>query len=114
MGGETIVVARDKATFALRVEFEAEPDKGEAATEEERYSWGSVEIWVRGKNLCKHLEQEEVVDSSRWGCRYFLSWAMRHAGVRGAGYQESLYSRHRRVVVFPTDVCVSRKRPSPC
>jgi Zn-dependent peptidase ImmA (M78 family) len=60
--------------FRVEVKFLPDPDAGRAATREHSASWGSMEIWVHGHNLCAHIEQEEPVDSVHWYLLPFLQW----------------------------------------
>ncbi len=60
--------------FAVNVAFLPDPDAGCAATRELSASWGSLEIWVHGHNLCAHIEQGEPVDSVHWYLLPFLQW----------------------------------------
>lgn len=63
-----------KEDFALRVVFEPDPDHGQSATQEESLSWGLMEIWVKGKNLCRHEEAGELVSSVRWYLLPIIEW----------------------------------------
>ncbi|MDR3553146.1 MAG: ImmA/IrrE family metallo-endopeptidase [Syntrophobacteraceae bacterium] len=63
-----------KQDFALHLTFANDPDNGLCATVEESMSWGSIEIWVRGKNLCSHLEGAEVAPSVHWYLLPFIEW----------------------------------------
>lgn len=74
MAGNRYVSVGDKETFALNVEFEPDPDIGASAEEEESLSWGSIEVWVRGKNLCAHTEEGMVVNSVRWYLLPLIEW----------------------------------------
>lgn len=60
--------------FALRLSLESDPHSGTAATEEEAASWGSFQIWVRGKNICLHNELSESVESVHWYLLPLLEW----------------------------------------
>jgi Zn-dependent peptidase ImmA (M78 family) len=70
----TIHVGKKKDEFAIHLEFEPDPDKGKGATAEESLSWGSLEIWVRGKNLCLHKEEGELVQSIHWYLLPLIEW----------------------------------------
>ncbi len=69
---EIVLGRRD--LFAVKVAFLPDPDSGRAATREHSASWGSLEIWVHGHNLCAHIEQGEPVDSVHWYLLPFLQW----------------------------------------
>ena len=60
--------------FAVRVKFLSDPNKGRAATPEQSLSWGELEIWVNGYNLCGHVEMGEPVDAVSWYLLAFLQW----------------------------------------
>ncbi len=72
-----VISIGSKQDFALRVEFAEDPDNGLGATAEESASWGSIELWLRGKNLCSHLEGPEVVDSVQWYLLPLIEWLAR-------------------------------------
>ncbi|AFM25916.1 ImmA/IrrE family metallo-endopeptidase [Desulfomonile tiedjei] len=67
-----------KEDFALNIVFEPDPDAGQSTTEEESLSWGSLEIWVHGKNLCSHVEESELVSSVHWYLLPFIDWLARN------------------------------------
>jgi Zn-dependent peptidase ImmA (M78 family) len=69
---EIVLDRRD--LFAVKVAFLPDPDEGRAATREHSASWGSLEIWVNGHNLCAHIEQGEPVASVHWYLLPFLQW----------------------------------------
>ncbi|MGW0602548.1 ImmA/IrrE family metallo-endopeptidase [Streptomyces sp. NPDC002640] len=60
--------------FAVRMSFMPDPDGGAAAEPEESSSWGALQIWVAGQNLCAHVDQGEVLQSSHWYLLPFLEW----------------------------------------
>ena len=67
-------LAGDTGRFALRIAFMDDPDGGEAADSDQSISWGGIQIWVRGVNLCAHLEQSERVDHVYWYLLPLLEW----------------------------------------
>jgi Zn-dependent peptidase ImmA (M78 family) len=67
-------LAGDTATFAVRLGFDRDPDEGTSATQEESASWGQLQLWVEGRNLCSHFEAEEHTDSVHWYMLPFLEW----------------------------------------
>ena len=69
-----VISVGSKQDFALRIEFEEDPDGGLGATADESASWGSLELWVRGKNLCAHLEGAESIPSVHWYLLSFIEW----------------------------------------
>lgn len=66
--------AGDTASFAVRLAFHHDPDKGEAASPEMAESWGAFQIWVRGVNLCAHIESGETLRSCHWYLLPILEW----------------------------------------
>lgn len=67
--------AGDPASFALSIAFVRNPHgDDDRATPEERESWGAFSVWVRGENLCAHIEQGQVLDSSHWYMLSFMEW----------------------------------------
>lgn len=68
------IVAGARQTFAVRFAFLPDPDSGEAASVEESISWGGFEIWVDGKNLCRHLELGESHPAVHWYLFPLIEW----------------------------------------
>jgi len=68
------ILAGDTSRFALGVNFQRDPDDGAGATREEAISWGGIEIWVLGQNLCAHLEDEIIVENAHWYLLPVLEW----------------------------------------
>lgn len=66
--------AGDTSTFAARLSFHRDPDEGEAATPEMAESWGALQLWVRGRNLCAHIDQGEELRSCHWYLLPLLEW----------------------------------------
>lgn len=64
----------DKDRFAFRVAFMADPDDGQGADPDDTLSWGSFQLWVKGRNLCAHEEQGERVESANWYLLPLLEW----------------------------------------
>jgi len=54
--------AGDPNRFALRLEFVPNLDPGFAAPEED-LSWGRLQIWAGGANLCEHVDR--VLDNKK-------------------------------------------------
>lgn len=71
--GVNISVGR-RDVFAVELTFEADPDYGRTATAEESASWGSMEVWVKGKSLCSHVEEGELSPSVHWYLLPVLEW----------------------------------------
>ena len=73
---EIMIGRRDQ--FAVKVAFLPDPDNGRGASREYSVSWGSLEIWVNGHNICRHIEQNEPVDSVHWYLLPVLQWLARN------------------------------------
>ncbi len=69
---EIMVGSRDH--FAAKIAFLTDPDQGRAATAELSISWGAIEIWANGHNLCRHVEQGESIDAAHWYMLPILHW----------------------------------------
>ena len=71
-------LAGDTGVFALKVAFASDPDEGRGIDPEVGASWGSFQIWVRGRNLCAHREEGEHLDSVHWYLLPLLEWFARN------------------------------------
>ena len=69
---EIMVGRRDR--FAVKIAFLMDPDRGRAATREHSISWGAIEVWANGHNLCRHVEQGESIDAAHWYLLPILQW----------------------------------------
>ncbi len=69
---EIMVGSRDR--FAVKIAFLTDPDQGRAATSEHSLSWGAIEVWANGHNLCRHVEQGESIDAAHWYLLPILRW----------------------------------------
>ncbi|HEX4418305.1 MAG TPA: ImmA/IrrE family metallo-endopeptidase [Kofleriaceae bacterium] len=58
----------------MELRFEDDPDGGEDCAREEAATWGAFRIWVRGTNVCAHLEEGEIVPSIHWYLIGLLEW----------------------------------------
>lgn len=65
--------AGDPNQFAMRVEFVPNLDAGFASPEED-LSWGRMQIWVAGRNLCAHVDRSEVRKAVEWYLLPALEW----------------------------------------
>jgi Zn-dependent peptidase ImmA (M78 family) len=65
--------AGDPNQFALWLEFVPNLDAG-FATPEEDLSWGRFQIWAGGKNLCEHVDRNEVRKAAEWYLLPLLEW----------------------------------------
>ena len=69
---EIMVGSRDH--FAVKIAFLTDPDQGRAATIEHSLSWGAIEVWANGHNLCRHVELGESIDAIHWYLLPILQW----------------------------------------
>lgn len=60
--------------FAIRLSFSPDPDEGIAIGREESASWGRLQLWVKGQNLCAHVDQGELIQGIHWYLLPFLEW----------------------------------------
>ncbi len=69
---EIMVGSRDR--FAVKIAFLTDPDQGRAATREYSISWGAIEVWANGHNLCRHVELGESINAVHWYLLPILRW----------------------------------------
>lgn len=60
--------------FALRLSFSPDPDQGIAIDPDDSASWGRLQLWVKGQNLCAHVDQGELLQGVHWYMLPFLEW----------------------------------------
>jgi Zn-dependent peptidase ImmA (M78 family) len=60
--------------FAIRLSFSPDPDEGVAIDRDESASWGRLQLWVKGQNLCAHVDQGEFIQGVHWYMLPFLEW----------------------------------------
>jgi len=68
--------AGNTEVFAVRMSFMPDPDDGYGATQEESASWGALQLWVGGHNLCAHTDQGEVLQGAHWYLLPLLEWVI--------------------------------------
>lgn len=66
--------AGSTSSFAIRMSFQDDPDSGEGMEPDVAASWGSVQIWVDGVNLCSHMDQGEQLQACHWYMLPLLEW----------------------------------------
>ena len=71
-------LAGDTGVFAFKVGFADDPDDGQGIDREVGTSWGSFQIWIEGRNLCAHQEQDGHVDSVHWYLLPLIEWFARN------------------------------------
>jgi Zn-dependent peptidase ImmA (M78 family) len=60
--------------FAVKLAFLTDPHEGAAIDQEVAASWGALELWVEGQNLCTHVDQGETLSSTHWYLLPLLEW----------------------------------------
>jgi Zn-dependent peptidase ImmA (M78 family) len=60
--------------FAIRLSFSPDPDQGTAIDSDESASWGSLQLWVNGQNVCTHVDQGELLQGVHWYILPLLEW----------------------------------------
>lgn len=60
--------------FAIRLSFSPDPDEGVAIDRDQSASWGRLQLWVKGQNLCAHVDQGEFIQGVHWYMLPFLEW----------------------------------------
>jgi Zn-dependent peptidase ImmA (M78 family) len=87
-------MAGDKKRFAFKIGFSPDPHKGKAAAKALGLSWGGFQIWVGGKNLCRHEEGGEILESAYWYLLPLLEWFA--ANWDPLLHEERLPNEHQR------------------
>jgi Zn-dependent peptidase ImmA (M78 family) len=64
----------DTSRFAIKIAFHADPDNGRGAQPDVAASWGALQLWVDGVNLCAHVDQGETLQSAHWYMLPVLEW----------------------------------------
>jgi Zn-dependent peptidase ImmA (M78 family) len=62
--------------FAVRISFMPDPDRNIAVSPDESESWGALQMWVHGRNLCAHVDQGELLQNVHWYLLPFLEWVV--------------------------------------
>jgi Zn-dependent peptidase ImmA (M78 family) len=60
--------------FAVRISLITDPHEGKGADADTSLSWGALQLWVEGQNLCAHVDQAETLSSAHWYLLPFLEW----------------------------------------
>ncbi|HEY8547335.1 MAG TPA: ImmA/IrrE family metallo-endopeptidase [Acidimicrobiales bacterium] len=61
----------------MKVAFHADPDDGRSVDDDTAASWGALQIWVDGVNLCSHVDQGETLQATHWYLLPVLEWLAR-------------------------------------
>ena len=67
-------LAGDTSVFALKMGFSHDPDDGRGIDPEVGISWGNFQIWIEGRNLCAHKEDDSQVESVHWYLLPLIEW----------------------------------------
>jgi hypothetical protein len=68
----------DRERFFFQLAFERPADPAFVASEEDALSWGSFQLWVEGRNLCRHAVGTEESQSVYWHLLPFMEWLVEH------------------------------------
>lgn len=66
--------AGDTSQFAIRLSLHDDPDGPRGADPDTSASWGAMEIWAGGVNLCAHTDQGETLKAAHWYLLPILEW----------------------------------------
>ena len=66
--------AGDTSRFAIRLSLHDDPDGLRGADPDTSASWGAIEVWVGGVNLCAHTDQGEALKAAHWYLLPILEW----------------------------------------
>lgn len=66
--------AGDRSTFGVQLAFLHDPDDDEHVTPGMAESWGALQLWVGGINLCAHVDHDETLHHSYWYFLPMLEW----------------------------------------
>jgi len=64
----------DREKFFFQLAFEPSADPAFAASEEDALSWGSFQLWVSGRNLCRYAVGTEESQSVYWHLLPLIEW----------------------------------------
>lgn len=68
------MLAGDTRRFAIRLAFRPDPDDGRGADPDLSLSWGGLQLWVEGRNLCAHMEEGERLEFVNWYLLPLIEW----------------------------------------
>jgi hypothetical protein len=67
-------LAGDTEHFAIKLSFADDPDPQSVSSREEAVSWGALELWVNGHNLCAGTYADEQFDAVHWYLLPLFEW----------------------------------------
>ncbi len=71
-------LAGDTSRFAVKIAFHGDSGMPPSDPPALEASWGSFQVWVEGRNLCEHQEDQEGVDSVHWYLLPLFEWFAKH------------------------------------
>jgi hypothetical protein len=66
--------AGDTSEFAMRLSLSDDPHPMRGVDTDTSASWGAIQIWVGGVNVCAHTDQGESMTSAHWYLLPILEW----------------------------------------
>lgn len=66
--------AGDTSDFAVRLSLYDDPHPMRGVDADTSASWGAIQIWVGGVNVCAHTDQGESLTSAHWYVLPILEW----------------------------------------
>lgn len=64
----------DCSQFAIHLRFYEDPEPISGQDSALSRSWGSIQLWAGGQNLCLHVEGNQSIDSCTWYLLPILEW----------------------------------------
>lgn len=69
--------AGDTSDFAVKLSLHDDPHPLRGADADTSASWGAIQIWVDGVNICAHTDQGETLTAAHWYLLPLLEWIVR-------------------------------------
>lgn len=66
--------AGDTGDFAVRLSLYDDPHPLRGADADTSASWGAIQIWIDGVNICAHTDQGETLTAAHWYLLPLLEW----------------------------------------
>jgi Zn-dependent peptidase ImmA (M78 family) len=100
-------LAGDTSRFAVKLAFHSDPDELPVIDPEVGASWGALQLWVDGINVCANIDQGEVLQSVHWYMLPLLEWLVQNWDPILHEERPPLPSQHFRIgadddVAFPS------------
>lgn len=68
--------AGDTARFAVKLSLYDDPHALRGADADTSASWGAIQIWIDGVNICAHTDQGETLTAAHWYLLPILEWVV--------------------------------------